>query len=91
MCLPCRGDTPSYIVRQIHIAHCDTTCYVTIEARNPCKGGEPLEPNLSKQGTIPMTYLPLIPLLVTAAPVLILGIICLISGVEASIRESIGQ
>ncbi len=38
-----------------------------------------------------MTYLPLIPLLVTAAPVLILGIFCLISGVEASIRESIGQ
>jgi len=38
-----------------------------------------------------MSYLPLIPLLVTAAPVLILGIICLISGVEASIRESIGQ
>ena len=38
-----------------------------------------------------MSYLPLIPLLVTAAPVLILGIICLISGVEASIRESICQ
>jgi hypothetical protein len=38
-----------------------------------------------------MTYLPLIPLLVTAAPVVILGVVCLISGVETSIRENIGQ
>lgn len=42
-------------------------------------------------GERPMTYLPLIPLLVTAAPVVILGVVCLISGVETSIRENIGQ
>jgi len=35
-----------------------------------------------------MTYLALLPIAVTAAPVVILGIVCL---VEASIRESIGQ
>jgi hypothetical protein len=58
------------------------------EARNPCKGGEPLEPNLTSQGTIPMSYISLVPILVTAAPVVILGIVCI---VEASIRESIGS
>lgn len=38
-----------------------------------------------------MTYLNLLPIFVTASPVIILGLICLISAVETSIRESIGQ
>ena len=35
-----------------------------------------------------MSYLNLLPILVTAAPVVILGIVCI---VETSIRESIGS
>lgn len=38
-----------------------------------------------------MNYLHLIPLLVTAAPAIVVGIACLLSSVETSIRESIGQ
>lgn len=38
-----------------------------------------------------MNYLNLIPILVTSAPAVLLGILCLVSGVETSIRESIGQ
>lgn len=35
-----------------------------------------------------MSYISLVPILVTAAPAVILGAVCI---VEASIRESIGQ
>lgn len=38
-----------------------------------------------------MSYIILLPLLVTALPVIILGVVCIVSGVEASIREAIGQ
>lgn len=38
-----------------------------------------------------MSYIVLLPLLVTALPVIILGVVCVVSGVEASIREGIGQ
>lgn len=38
-----------------------------------------------------MTYLALTALAVTSAPVVLLGIVCLVSGVETFIREGIGQ
>lgn len=38
-----------------------------------------------------MNYLHLIPLLVTAGPAIVVGTACMISGVETSIRENIGQ
>lgn len=38
-----------------------------------------------------MTYLALTALAVTSAPVVLLGIVCLVSGIETSIREAIGQ
>jgi hypothetical protein len=38
-----------------------------------------------------MTYLILLPVLVTAVPAVILGIACLVHTMEASIREEIGR
>jgi hypothetical protein len=38
-----------------------------------------------------MNFLNLIPILVIAAPVVFLGVVCLASRVETSIREEIGQ
>jgi hypothetical protein len=38
-----------------------------------------------------MTYLILLPVLVTAVPAVILGIACLIHTMEASVKGSIGQ
>lgn len=38
-----------------------------------------------------MNYLHLIPLLVTAAPAIVVGAASMISGVESSIRETIRQ
>jgi len=38
-----------------------------------------------------MNYVYLIPLAVTVAPVIILGVVCVVSSVEASIREGIGR
>lgn len=38
-----------------------------------------------------MSYISLVSLAVTMAPVVILGAICVLSSVEASVREQIGQ
>jgi hypothetical protein len=38
-----------------------------------------------------MSYLNLIPILVIAAPVVFLGVVCLVHTMEASVKGSIGQ
>lgn len=51
--------------------------------------GPDLKPSRERNQT--MNFLALTTLIVTMAPVLILGVVCVLSSVEASIREGIGR
>jgi hypothetical protein len=47
-----------------------------------------LDPNLFVERSKPMQILSLVPVLVTASPVLMLGIVCLAGGISERIREA---